>query len=94
VSAFFYLSNGSFCTDQHDDVFLFSAFDCYALCLMCVFSVFDCHTLCLMCFIFYDRFGPRESKKAMMYSDTGRLNCNVSYTTFATPVRGQVYKML
>lgn len=33
-------------------------------------------------------FGPRESKKAMMYSDTGRLNCNVSYTTFATPVRG------
>ncbi|KAL3645313.1 Exosome complex component RRP41-like [Castilleja foliolosa] len=34
-------------------------------------------------------FGPRESKKAMMYSDTGRLNCNVSYTTFSTPVRGQ-----
>ncbi|KAL0417708.1 UNVERIFIED_CONTAM: Receptor-like serine/threonine-protein kinase NCRK [Sesamum radiatum] len=34
-------------------------------------------------------FGPRESKKAMMYSDTGRLNCNVSYTTFATPIRGQ-----
>lgn len=34
-------------------------------------------------------FGPRESKKAMMYSDTGRLNCNFSYTTFATPVRGQ-----
>ncbi|KAK2411590.1 3'-5'-exoribonuclease family protein [Trifolium repens] len=34
-------------------------------------------------------FGPRESKKAMMYSDTGRLNCNVSYTTFATPVIGQ-----
>ncbi|KAK6163354.1 hypothetical protein DH2020_000218 [Rehmannia glutinosa] len=34
-------------------------------------------------------FGPRESKKAMMYSDTGRLNCNVSYTAFATPVRGQ-----
>ncbi|KAE8696705.1 vignain-like [Hibiscus syriacus] len=33
-------------------------------------------------------FGPRESKKAMMYSDTGRLNCNVGYTTFATPVRG------
>ncbi|KAJ6765529.1 EXOSOME COMPLEX COMPONENT [Salix purpurea] len=27
-------------------------------------------------------FGPKESKKAMMYSDTGRLNCNVSYTTF------------
>jgi len=24
-----------------------------------------------------------------MYSDVGRLNCNVSYTTFATPVRGQ-----
>ncbi|XP_059626803.1 exosome complex component RRP41-like [Cornus florida] len=35
-------------------------------------------------------FGPRESKKAMMYSDLGRLNCDVSYTTFATPVRGQV----
>ncbi|KAF8033249.1 hypothetical protein BT93_D1996 [Corymbia citriodora subsp. variegata] len=35
-------------------------------------------------------FGPRESKKAMMYSDIGRLNCNVSYTTFATAVRGQV----
>ncbi|OIW00486.1 hypothetical protein TanjilG_05836 [Lupinus angustifolius] len=34
-------------------------------------------------------FGPRESKKAVMYSDTGRLNCNVSFTTFATPVRGQ-----
>ncbi|KAL1833561.1 hypothetical protein DCAR_0103656 [Daucus carota subsp. sativus] len=34
-------------------------------------------------------FGPRESKKAMKYSDTGRLNCNVSYTTFATPTRGQ-----
>ncbi|KAJ6369147.1 hypothetical protein OIU78_001507 [Salix suchowensis] len=33
-------------------------------------------------------FGPKESKKAMMYSDTGRLNCNVSYTTFATTVRG------
>lgn len=25
-----------------------------------------------------------------MYSDVGRLNCNVSYTTFATPIRGQV----
>ncbi|CAI9105045.1 OLC1v1003887C1 [Oldenlandia corymbosa var. corymbosa] len=35
-------------------------------------------------------FGPRESKKAMMYSDVGRLNCNVSYTTFATASRGQV----
>lgn len=35
-------------------------------------------------------FGPRESKKAMTYSDIGRLNCNVSYTTFGTPVRGQV----
>ncbi|XP_022944714.1 exosome complex component RRP41-like [Cucurbita moschata] len=34
-------------------------------------------------------FGPRESKKAMMYSDIGRLNCSVSYTTFSTPVRGQ-----
>lgn len=26
----------------------------------------------------------------MMYSDKGRLNCNVSYTTFATTVHGQV----
>ncbi|CAM8910171.1 unnamed protein product [Rhodiola kirilowii] len=34
-------------------------------------------------------FGPRESKKAMMYSDVGRLNCNVSYTTFASPSRTQ-----
>ncbi|XP_027152213.1 exosome complex component RRP41-like [Coffea eugenioides] len=34
-------------------------------------------------------FGPRESKKAMMYSDVGRLNCNVSYTTFATVHRNQ-----
>ncbi|XP_043701061.1 exosome complex component RRP41-like isoform X2 [Telopea speciosissima] len=34
-------------------------------------------------------FGPRESKKAMLYSDVGRLNCNVSYTTFANPVRGK-----
>ncbi|KAL8137338.1 hypothetical protein V2J09_003339 [Rumex salicifolius] len=33
-------------------------------------------------------YGPRESKKAM-YSDVGRLNCNVSYTAFATPSRGQ-----
>lgn len=33
---------------------------------------------------------PRESKRAMMYSDTGRLNCNVSYATFAMPIRGQV----
>lgn len=36
------------------------------------------------------RFGPRESKKAMLYSDIGRLNCNVSYATFATTMRGQV----
>ncbi|KAI4989602.1 hypothetical protein ZWY2020_036919 [Hordeum vulgare] len=34
-------------------------------------------------------FGPRESKKAMLYSDTGRLNCSVSYITFATGIRGQ-----
>ncbi|KAM0924394.1 hypothetical protein ACQ4PT_004893 [Festuca glaucescens] len=34
-------------------------------------------------------FGPRESKKAMLYSDTGRLNCSVSYTTFAAGIRGQ-----
>lgn len=27
-----------------------------------------------------------------MYSDTGRLNCNISYTTFATPDHGQVYQ--
>lgn len=39
------------------------------------------------------RFGPRESKKAMMYSDIGRLNCSVSYTTFATPARGQVCRI-
>lgn len=39
-------------------------------------------------------FGPRESKKAMMYSNDGRLNCNVSYTTFASPVRGQVNRLL
>lgn len=36
------------------------------------------------------RFGPRESKKAMLFSDVGRLNCNVSYTTFASPTLGQV----
>lgn len=41
--------------------------------------------------MFMSRFGPRESKKAMAYSGTGRLNCSVSYTTFATPTRGQVY---
>lgn len=29
-----------------------------------------------------------------MYSDIGRLNCNVSFTTFATPIRGQVYERL
>ncbi|XP_051152966.1 exosome complex component RRP41-like isoform X2 [Andrographis paniculata] len=34
-------------------------------------------------------FGPRESKKAVMYSDKGRLNCNVSYTNFGTPSRAQ-----
>ncbi|KAK1308744.1 hypothetical protein QJS10_CPA09g02068 [Acorus calamus] len=34
-------------------------------------------------------FGPRESKKAMMYSDIGRLNCNISYTTFSTSIRVQ-----
>ncbi|KAG7541271.1 Ribosomal protein S5 domain 2-type fold [Arabidopsis thaliana x Arabidopsis arenosa] len=34
-------------------------------------------------------FGPRESKKAMVFSDVGRLNCNVSYTTFASPTIGQ-----
>lgn len=44
----------------------------------------DCFHLSLF------RFGPRESKKAMMYSDVGRLNCNVSFTTFSTQTRGQV----
>ncbi|RAL37489.1 unnamed protein product [Cuscuta campestris] len=34
-------------------------------------------------------FGPRESKKAMTYIHTGRLNCNVTYATFSTPIRGQ-----
>ncbi|XP_028757017.1 exosome complex component RRP41-like isoform X2 [Neltuma alba] len=34
-------------------------------------------------------FGPRESKKAMMYSNIGGLNCNVSYTTLATLSREQ-----
>ncbi|KAF8051274.1 hypothetical protein N665_1756s0013, partial [Sinapis alba] len=33
-------------------------------------------------------FGPRESKKATSYSDVGRLNCNVSFTTFASPAIG------
>ena len=41
-----------------------------------------------------DRFGPIESKKAMMYSDVGRLNCSVSYAPFATPIRGQVTYLL
>ena len=53
--------------------------------MVSVFSSFPC----VVDFIWF-RFGPRESKKAMMYSDVGRLNCNVSYTTFATPVRGLV----
>lgn len=34
-------------------------------------------------------FGPRESKKAMTYSDIGRLNCSVSLTSFATPTRAK-----
>ncbi|KAI0495379.1 hypothetical protein KFK09_025529 [Dendrobium nobile] len=38
------------------------------------------------------RFGPRESKKAMLYSDVGRLNCHVTYTTFSTPIRGQGFE--
>ena len=60
---------------------------------VCFLTVFVCPVLCLMWIFylhFFFRFGPRESKKAMMYSDIGRLNCNVSFTTFATPVRGQV----
>jgi hypothetical protein len=56
------------------------------------FTYLEC--LIGLSFLFFNyhlcSFGPRESKKAMMYSDVGRLNCNVSYTTFATPVRGQV----
>ncbi|EFJ27555.1 hypothetical protein SELMODRAFT_441621 [Selaginella moellendorffii] len=35
-------------------------------------------------------FGPRESKKAEAFSDAGRLNCNVKYCSFATPVRGKM----
>ncbi|GLJ47720.1 hypothetical protein SUGI_1007940 [Cryptomeria japonica] len=35
-------------------------------------------------------FGPRESMKAQTYSDVGRLNCSVSFTTFATPIRGRL----
>uniref|UniRef100_A0A0C9S3K0 TSA: Wollemia nobilis Ref_Wollemi_Transcript_28818_1014 transcribed RNA sequence n=1 Tax=Wollemia nobilis TaxID=56998 RepID=A0A0C9S3K0_9CONI len=35
-------------------------------------------------------FGPRESKKAQAYSDIGRLNCSVSFTTFSTPTRGRL----
>ncbi|XP_074571738.1 exosome complex component RRP41-like isoform X2 [Curcuma longa] len=34
-------------------------------------------------------FGPRESKKAMLYNNTGRLNCSVLYATFSTSIRGQ-----
>ena len=49
----------------------------------------------MLIFLFFSfSFGPRESKKAMMYSNSGRLNCNVSYTTFASPVRGQVNHLL
>jgi hypothetical protein len=46
-------------------------------------------TVMFMYLLHHCRFGPRESKKAMLYSDTGRLNCSVSYTTFATGIRGQ-----
>jgi len=35
-------------------------------------------------------FGPRESSKAQIYSDTGRLNCSVSFATFSTPIRGKL----
>lgn len=35
-------------------------------------------------------FGPRESMKAQAYSDVGRLNCSVSFTTFSTPIRGKL----
>lgn len=34
-------------------------------------------------------YGPRESKKAQHFSDQGRLNCDVKFTSFATPVRGK-----
>ncbi|KAJ7534311.1 hypothetical protein O6H91_13G089100 [Diphasiastrum complanatum] len=35
-------------------------------------------------------YGPRESKKAEAFSDIGRLNCSVKFTTFATHIRGQL----
>lgn len=35
------------------------------------------------------RFGPRESKKAEVFSDIGRLNCDVKFASFATSVRGR-----
>ncbi|KAL2643301.1 hypothetical protein R1flu_010888 [Riccia fluitans] len=34
-------------------------------------------------------YGPRESKKAQAFSDIGRLNCDVKFTSFATPLRGK-----
>lgn len=34
-------------------------------------------------------FGPRESKKAQAFSDIGRLNCHVSFATFAGSIRGK-----
>ncbi|CAM6098599.1 unnamed protein product [Calypogeia fissa] len=34
-------------------------------------------------------YGPRESKKAQAFSDIGRLNCDVKFTSFATDSRGR-----
>lgn len=57
----------------------------------------------VLCYKLYDhslpflewfRFGPRESKKAMMYSEVGRINCNVSFTTFSSRRRDQVLNPL
>lgn len=56
--------------------------------ILLLLSVVKCDDDCFTLHLF--RFGPRESKKAMMYSDVGRLNCSVSFTTFSTQTRGQV----
>lgn len=65
--------------------------------MFCMISVqisFSAHSMINLFIVHFQfRFGPRESKKAMMYSDVGRLNCNVSYTTFASPGRGQVFEI-
>ena len=38
--------------------------------------------------------GQRGKRWIGTARDIGRLNCNVSFTTFATPIRGQVYERL